>query len=582
MAELTPAPTDLRLDGASLSSQQFQTIAWLRWRIFLNSMRGKGAAGELVVRVLSYPFIGLMVFGPAVGAGTAAFYVINRGIDAYLAIPLWIIFALWQFIGVSTSTTGPTFDLATLARFPLRYRDYFLIRLSFGLLDIPTLSGCACLLAMCIGIGVAAPRLIPIAALTLFLYAVANILFSRMVYSWFERWMAQRRTRELLTGLIIVFSLAVQFGSQFLQRLNHTRHHHAPPNPWMMKTSHALLAVNWLLPPGLATSSIERTHAGVMLMSAAALAGLVVYSAVFLLILHLRLHAQYLGENLGEAPASGAIKTKKSKTQPNQGQPLALPIAQTTSVQPSLLPPSVTACLERELRYLMRSGPKLYALVMPVVMILLFSFRTAGLDSAGFGHTSAAYLFTYGCAYAQLIMVSLLYNSLGSDGAGIQFYFIAPVRFRDIMLAKNLMVAGILVVEIILMYIVAAIVSKPAAIPLTAATLAWSLFTLLINMSIGNIRSMTSPKVVEASRVRRQNVSGMNSLISLATVGAAAALGGLVQLLCTYLNFDDWVAAAIFLALSIGAFVLYLSVLRELDRVAANHRDSLIRELCKA
>jgi hypothetical protein len=165
------AGADTELGTTRLSAQQFRTIAWLRWRIFVNSMRFKGAVGELVAKILSYPLLALMVLGPATGAGVAGFYLVKRGIDAYLAIPLWIIVVLWQFIGVSTSASGPSFDLGSLVRFPLRYRDYLLMRLSFGLLDPPTLAGTACLIAMSLGIAFAAPGLFPWAAICLFVYA---------------------------------------------------------------------------------------------------------------------------------------------------------------------------------------------------------------------------------------------------------------------------------------------------------------------------------------------------------------------------------------------------------------------------
>ena len=129
-----PAPQPAPLADIS-SRRHFATIAWLRWRIFVNGMRGKGATGELVVRFLSYPFLALMILGPSVGAGLAAYYLVDQGKIDYLAIPLWVIFILWQFIGVNTSATGPSFDLSSLIRFPIRYRDYLLIRLSFGLID---------------------------------------------------------------------------------------------------------------------------------------------------------------------------------------------------------------------------------------------------------------------------------------------------------------------------------------------------------------------------------------------------------------------------------------------------------------
>src|ERR1022692_4955742 len=199
MAGRSTGPAAIQNSGPGLSTfvssrRHFQPIAWLRWRIFVNTLRGKGAVGELIVRILSYPLLALIILGPSVGSGFAAWYFVSQHMEDFLAIPLWIIFFLWQFIGVSTSATGPNFDLATLTRFPIRYRDYLLIRLSFGLFDPPTLAGIGCLIATTIGIAVAAPSMAPWAALLLFLYAVCNVLFSRMLYSWLERWLAQRRT----------------------------------------------------------------------------------------------------------------------------------------------------------------------------------------------------------------------------------------------------------------------------------------------------------------------------------------------------------------------------------------------------
>src|SRR5882762_6551625 len=142
------------------SRQHFATIAWLRWRIFVNSLRGKGAKGELVAKIISYPILAAMILGPSIGAGIGSFYLVNQDEVSLLAIPFWIIFGLWQFIGLNTSATGPSFDLSTLVRFPIRYRDYLLIRLSFGLMDPPTLAGIACLMASCLGIALASPSLL--------------------------------------------------------------------------------------------------------------------------------------------------------------------------------------------------------------------------------------------------------------------------------------------------------------------------------------------------------------------------------------------------------------------------------------
>lgn len=577
MARISDAGVnEAAIGGEQLSRQQFATITWLRWRIFVNSLRGKGATGELVAKIISYPILALMILGPSTGAGFASWYFVNQGMEAYLAIPLWIIVVLWQLIGVSTSATGPSFDLSTLTRFPMRYRDYLLMRLSFGLMDPPTLAGLCCLAAMSIGIGAADPALFAWAAVNLFIYAVCLVLFSRMIYSWTERWLAQRRTRELLTGVILIASLGLQFVGQFAQKLG--TGHHAPPSPFMLQIANILVAINWWLPPGLTATSIDHLHAGLPLMAGAALIGLLAYSMLFLVVLHLRLRAQYLGENLSEAPVSTrkkspAVRIKSSEAQTSVG----------TGTSFSFLSPAIAANLIKEIRYLLRSGPKLYVLIMPVFIVFLFSMRTSGLNYAGFGHRGLeGILFSYGCAYTQLLFVGMIYNSLGSDGAGTQFYFIAPLRFRDVMLAKNLLTFIIFCIEAILIYITAAFLATPAPLDLTAATIAWSLFAFFLNMSIGNVRSIVSPKAMDPAKVRSQNVSGLNSLISLVVIIVCITLGSVMFYVCRFLHASYWLAAAAFAGLAALAFAMYAIVLSRIDGIAASHVEDLTGTLSKA
>ena len=572
MAGIAPAPESTAVAYPS-SRHHFAAITWLRWRIFRNSLLGKGAAGELIAKILSYPLLAILVLGPAVGTGFASYYLVDSDQVSLLTIPLWIIFLLWQFIGVSTSASGPAFDLSSLIRFPIRYRDYLLMRLSFGLLDPPTLAGIACLIAMGLAIAIAAPTLFPFSAITLILYAICNIFFSRMVYAWLERWLAQRRTRELVTGLILVCSLLIQFITQYFQRFD--RHGHHAVSPWMVKTADTLIPVNWFLPPGLAAAALDHAHSGNLPLALASLTGLLIFTLGFLIVLHLRLHAQFLGENLSEAPAVVQRKSTAAKAQ-------AIAAAESSPAPLSFLPTTVAACLVKEIRYLLRSGPKLYVLVMPVFVVLLFSMRTAGLNYYDVSRRGVGdMLFSYGCAYTMLIFVSLIYNSLGGDGAGVQFYFVSPLRLRDVMLAKNLLTAGIFLIEAIALYIATAVIARPTPLALTAATLAWSAFTLLLNMAIGNVRSIRSPKVLDVGKVRSQNVSGLNSLISLAVVFGSVLLGALVMTLCRYMQISNWVAAAIFAVLAVLSGILYAIVLQKIDEIAAANVESLTAALSK-
>jgi ABC-2 type transport system permease protein len=41
--------------------------------------------------------------------------------------------------------------------------------------------------------------------------------------------------------------------------------------------------------------------------------------------------------------------------------------------------------------------------------------------------------------YAQLGFTQIFYNNLGTEGAGIQLYFLSPTPIRTVLLAKNLL-----------------------------------------------------------------------------------------------------------------------------------------------
>ncbi|HEY9125697.1 MAG TPA: hypothetical protein VIM62_01140 [Acidobacteriaceae bacterium] len=559
----------------ALSSRQFfRNIAWLRWRIFVNSLRGKGAIGDLAVTILSYFVLGLIVIGPSVGAGATAYYLVSHQRDAYLAIPLWVIFALWQFIGASTSASGPSFNLDSLIRFPIRYRDYLMMRLAFGLMDPPTLAGFGCLIAMTVGVSAAAPRLLPWAVLALVTYALANLFFSRMIYTWLERWLARRRTREMVTALILIGSLGLQIGSQYINRFTGVEQH-APPSPWMLAAGHFVVAANWFLPPGLTALSIARLHTASIGAAALSYFALLAYAAVFLYVLHLRLHAQYLGENLSEAPANTArtARTKSAGT--------AKTVTETTPTV-SVLSPQLAALFAKELRLLLRSGPRLYALVMPVFLVYIFSLRAPGLAATGLSTVQfTLYLFSYGCAYTLLVFTNFFYNAVGNEGAGIQFYFIAPVRIQDVLLAKNLLLALLFTLEIVLIYVVTLTLHVHTPPALIAASLAWTAFVFFLHLATGNARSLIAPKAVDPSRIRSQNVSALSTFISLGITFAAISLAQLLLLLCRFFHSGLWQLAALLLFLAALAFGLYLFSLKRADSIAASHREELIGELSK-
>jgi ABC-2 type transport system permease protein len=205
------------------ASAQLLAVAWLRWRIFVNGMFRKRPRGNrqivglvfvALLRLIVWPILALVVIGPVAASGFLAWTAIAEGHSQSLASLLLGIALLWQFVsvnGLSIAATVPSFDPASLVRFPLRFGRYFVLRSLLGLMTPSTIVGCLALLAAAVGIGIAKASLALPALVVLALYALMNIYLTRMIGAWMERWLANRRFREIFSMLMALFAVSIQF-----------------------------------------------------------------------------------------------------------------------------------------------------------------------------------------------------------------------------------------------------------------------------------------------------------------------------------------------------------------------------------
>src|SRR5260370_42116344 len=80
--------------------------------------------------------------------------------------------------------------------------------------------------------------------------------------------------------------------------------------------------------------------------------------------------------------------------------------------------------------------------------------------------------------YLILMLMAPGYNCFAYEGRGIQTYFTAPLRFRDVLLGKNLMHAGVLIFEIVLSMTVLALRIGLPSTPVFIATIAAAVFAV--------------------------------------------------------------------------------------------------------
>jgi ABC-2 type transport system permease protein len=567
---------------AAQSRSQLAAVAWLRWRIFVNNFRAatkKRSMTSLVViyvlRIIGWIFFGSFFIIPIALCGYFGYASVADDSPQSITYILWAVFTVNCFLSINASPLSAAFDLTALLRFPLSFPRYLLIRLFFGLFAIPTLVANLSLASATIGIGIAAPALFPWAALVIGIFALHTVFFLRMIFAWIDRWLATRRAREIFGGLVLFFSL----GFQFLF-IGGAPHRHASRFAPLVRLLNPLRPFAHYLPPSLAADAIRFNWSHALAPSLTRLLGLIAFALVFLAIFALRLKKEFRGENLSEtgprAPKPGVMLGSPSTTPATPSIAVSSQWVGSSigNAKGATLPPTLSACLHKELIYLRRSGAQLYSLITPVFLVFIITRRNVFLD-----HTT--WLLPSAVSYVLITLLANLYNILGADGAGFNFYLLAPVRLRDVMVAKNLVSVALIAFEVLLACVAVTLIQGAVpALDMLFATLTWAAFALLTNLAVGNLRSILAPMRFELGKVRRSPMAKGGALVTLGVLFGTLFVGIPVMALCYWLN-HLWIASVIFILFDIAALTGYLIVLARVDTLALTHRDTLTEALCK-
>jgi len=566
--------------------EQFAAIAWLRWRILVNSFRRKGGAAEMVgVVLLSLLFLSMVVAFVA-GAGVGAYFLVAKGHLTWIVGLLWGIFVLCQLLNIQLGQPTTTFDPTQLIRFPMKVETYVAMRLFFGLLTPANVAGTLTSLAVGVGIAVAEPRLWLYALIAMAVFAATNVFFSRMIFAWVDRWLSTRRAREVFTAVIFAASLGIQWANfTFNPAYNHHHKAHgyaASEHQFGFVEPLIARAQPWLrpLPPELAGSALVKAKDASVAGFAGYTVAASVWAGLFLLVFALRMRTEFRGENLSDAVA--AVKPKAAKAQAvsvSRGAtvaPLDVVASEFAVASGARVWAVVETVLGKEILYVRRNTGIVYGLVMPIFLVLIFASKFATRSNVG-----SMWVFPAAVAYTMLAICPLSYNSLGLETTGVQMYFMAPVRMRDILLAKNLMGTLMAAVEVVLIFVIISYVAGIPSLSSAVAAVLWAAGTLAVNMIFGNRRSISSPKKMDLQKAMRRQASQMSGLIAMAVMMVSSGVGAGIFFLCFSLH-AMWALVPVFAVFAAVGVWFYLESLKTMDRFALDHREELMLELCKA
>lgn len=549
-----------------MARRQYAALVTMRWRMVVNSVRSVHGAFEFGARSVTLIIYSVMGLALGFGLGAGAYSIVSGGHPEFISALFWTAFLVWQALPIALASFQEQFDLAGLLRFPVNFGSFFALHLVFGLVDVPTILGCICCAGILVGVTLAQPAWFGWTALALAIFALFNILLARTVLAWVDRWLARRRTREIVSAIFLLMMLSLQLLNPALRSGSHFQRPDkgaATANQQKIlkemkgwaKTAHVV--EEWL-PPGISAGIIvdsEENKSEQLLMSLGALALYIMATGA---LLGVRLRAEYRGEQLSEAPSAQKRNADDSKWLIDGSGPVA-------------------AVIEKELRTVPRSMPLLFAIGAPLLTVLVIStlFRNGAMGGRPF-----QLAFPLCVCYALLGFTQMIFNNLGAEGTGIQMLFMSPTPIRKVLLAKNLFHGALFVSVAFLAGLLATIQLGQPNLTLLAATAAWVLFALPMNLAAGNVLSLTMPYRVNLGRISRQRGSQASALVSMLIQAIVMGCGVAVLSICTFFK-ERWLAAPCLLVMAGVALVVWMRVLAHADSIANRNRDNLIATLAK-
>ena len=539
--------------------KQIRLVAGLRWRMLRNGLRRKNNRFDLIGLIIVGILSSFFVLGVCFAFFAGAYNFLSEGRFGWLSLLFWGIFIFWQLFPIFATGFGAGFEFRTLLRFPLNLTSFYVISLAYGLADFSALASVCWLFSMILGAAAAKPAVLPAMLLVVTLFLLLNITLERLVGSWLERLLSRRRSRELFFALFILSMVSLNLIEPIMRRYG------AILRPLAQEI---IPYLSWLPPSlaGKAIASAAEAHLGGVIL---ACVGLLLYAAAFSALFWARCNKQYRGEELSEtaAPASvaapGVIKLDDGPD------------------RLSALSPHVAAVVRKEFRYLTRNSFAFFGLIMPPMLILIFSAQLSGTRPRGSQfHMSSEMLFPGIMAYLVLILMGPAYNCFAFEGRGIQTYFMAPLRFREVFLGKNLLLLSVLAVEMGLSSAMLAWRLGLPSPPVFVATLTAIVFAVVGQLSLANWSSLNFPRKLEFGQMRGQRQSGMAVLI---VFGAQFLFGGVSAIILFAGRWTEnrWLPAEAFTLLAAAALGGYFASLDALSRVAEKKKEVLIEARCR-
>lgn len=528
---------------------QVVAIAQAQWRTMMN----RGPTQVWLMWVLTGLWYLLVAFGAGVLATVIPTMRRPDDVRTLISVGLLLGFLYWQFVPVLLVSSGMSLELKRLLVYPVSSQRLFFVeavlRLTTGVEVLILMAGAA--------VGLWRHGQIPWwGPFFMVPFAVFNLLLSAGVRDLLTRLLARKGVRELVVlGLVTLTALP-----QVLVIL-------IPPQTWRQQTFTRYLEripdfpYPWTISADFATGSL----AAVPLL---AMAGWLILGAWF-------------GYSQFHRGLNWDADEVRARERPEREVPAFARIREWCFRLPGrLFRDPLGILIEKELRFLTRAPRFRLVFFMGFSFGILIWFPLIFGKSRGTGMMAENFL-VWVSVYAALLMGEVLFwNNLGFDRQAVQNYYILPVEFSTVLVAKNLTAIFFLLAEVCLI----SVVCRFLPFPVTGEKILEAIFvTLMLGiylMAVGNLASTHQPRPMNPAQSWRHSSSAKVQWLLLLVYPAVS-----IPIALAYLaRFAFETQLAFYLVLASGfivAALTYIVALESSVEAADRCREQILAALSR-
>lgn len=524
---------------------QARAILWVQIRSTLNVYQKASVAWTTIAGSLWY---GLWAFG-AFAAGSAMADEKNLTLIS-TALPggLFLAFLYWQVMPLMMAATGASLDLRKLLAYPIPVSQFFFIELLLR----ATAAAEMVMITIAVGIGILLNPGLPFwGALGAVAFIAFNLALAVGVRDVVSRLLAHKHVREIAFFFLILLVALPQIALRNLGE-----------GPSRGRFQRFTASTTWQGWPWTASASFMQGHD--TLRSAAVILAWCAAAYLF---------ARWqFGRTLTFDAQAAAASGEKPRSRSN--------LMEWFYRLPNVVfRDPLGALIEKEIRFLTRSPRFRLVFLMGFTFgLLIWLPLTLGRPGGAQSILGTNYL-TAVSVYSILLLSEVsFWNSFGFDRIAAQVYFLAPVPFSRVLIAKNITAMFFISVEIAVVSMICALLRMPVSLRALGEAYAVGLVISVLLLSAGNILSVRQARGVDPSKSFRSGAAGRVQAVLLLIYPVAfapVALGYLARY-----AFDSELAFYAVLAfdLTVG-LVFYKIALDSAVSTAERTREEMISRL---